>query len=85
MGDEMSFDRMVQEVESGLSVQTWRNCKDCGAPDDLFEWYYAEDRLYVIRNRKMKGYYFVYAKSPADAWEKLRKRYLYQNRKTGEV
>lgn len=83
MGSEMSLDQMIHEVESGLEGVRWRNCKDCGAPDDLFEWYYAENRLIVIRNRKMKAYYFVYAKSPADAWERLRKRYLNQNRKNG--
>ena len=32
--------------------------------------------------KKMKAYYFVNAKSPTDAWEQLRKRYLYQNRKS---
>lgn len=84
MVGEMNFNRMIQAVESGLEERRWQNCRDYGATDDLFEWYYAEDRLYVIRNRKMKAYYFVYAKSPAEAWERLRKRYLTQNRKNGQ-
>ena len=80
MKADMNFDKMLHVVDVGLDGLRWQECKDYGAPDDSYEWYYAEERLYVIRNKKMKAYYFVGAKSPTEAFEKLRKRFLNQNR-----
>ena len=77
----MIFDEMLHNVSDGFENVRWRNCQDYGAPDDSYEWYYAENRLYVIRGRKMKAYHFVYAKSPEDAFERLRQRFLNQNRR----
>lgn len=72
----MNSDKAIQECYEALDRVRWRECENEGAPDDTFEWYYAEDRLYVIRHKKMKMYYFVKASSPLDAFGKMRARYL---------
>lgn len=77
----MNFDEILRSVAEGLDNVRWRSCQGYGAPDDTYEWYYAEGRLYVIRSRKMKGYHFVYGKSPEDAFERLRQRFLNQNKR----
>lgn len=60
----------------GMDDVRWRNCVDYGAPDDTYEWYYAEERLYILRHKKMKTCFFVKASSPADAFDRFRKTYL---------
>jgi len=72
----MNADQAIQECFQALDRVRWRDCKDEGAPDDTFEWYYAENRLYVIRHKRLKTCFFVKAGSPLDAFGKLRARYL---------
>ena len=54
----------------------WRECADYGAPDDTFEWYYAKNGVYVIRHKKLKCCNFIKARSPEDAFYKLKGLYL---------
>ena len=45
----------------------WHDFREVGAEEDYYDWYYAENRLYIIRDRLTEQYYFVEAKSPAEA------------------
>ena len=65
----MGTDQMIHKVLEDFDQVRWRDCCDYGAPDDVYEWYYAENMLYVVRHKKLKTYYFVKAKSPASAYK----------------
>ena len=40
-------------------------------PDGEYSWYYAENKLYVVRNNRTGAYVFTEARSPAAALENL--------------
>ena len=62
----MTVDDMIQKASDGLKKVIWREYED--NPD--YVWYYAEDRLYVIRN-KNNQYAFIKAGSPQQALNKM--------------
>ncbi len=45
----------------------WHDFHGVGIEEDYYDYYYAESRLYVIRDRCMSNYYFVKAGSPGEA------------------
>lgn len=49
----------------------WHDFHEVGIEEDYYDYYYAESRLYVIRDRCMSKYYFVKAGSPAEALSKF--------------
>ena len=61
----------VHEYLSGEEIR-WHDFREVGVEEDYYDWYYAEDRLYIIRDRVMTTYYFVEARSPVDAMKKYR-------------
>lgn len=75
---QISVDDAMHVVAGALNGDgiRWRECADYGAPDDTFEWYYAENGLYVIRHKKLKCCNFIKARSPADAFNKFKGLYL---------
>lgn len=50
----------------------WHDFKEVGLDEPYYDWYYAEGRLYVIRDRIAEWYWFCYASSPKDAMEQFR-------------
>ena len=50
----------------------WHDFKEVGLDEPYYDWYYAENRLYVIRDRIYEWYWFCYASSPKDAMEQFR-------------
>ena len=74
----MMFDETVHEFFEGLDRVRWREIEESRLPNGeyAFEWYYAEDRLYVIRHRKTGFCCLVKAGSPTAAYEKIQKRFL---------
>lgn len=80
----MQQDINIQLAANALERARWHSCQDEGAPNDKFDWYYAENKIYVIRNKAMKSYNFIRAKSPKEAWEKLEKQFLSQKLGTEE-
>ena len=71
----MSTDDAIHKIAKDLDEVRWRDCKDYGAFDGTFEWYYAESQLYVIRHKRLKHIYLIKAKSPADAMTRLKHIY----------
>ena len=47
----------------------WNDFRPVGVEDDYHDWYYAENRLYVIHDRIMDNIVFYQGKSPKDAYE----------------
>ncbi len=45
---------------------------DVGIDEPWYDYYYAEDRLYIVRDVMMDQYWFVEASSPGDALYKFK-------------
>lgn len=66
--NNINLDQAFQKVFNSLDKIKWNNYEDT----KLFSWYYAEERLYIIRsNIGVGSYYFVEASSPIDALNKI--------------
>lgn len=50
----------------------WQDFRNVGIEEYYFDYYYAEDELYVIRDRIFDRIEFVKAKSPKEAYKKWR-------------
>ena len=70
----MQIDQMLHTVADRIDKVRWRDCKEYGAKDDTYEWYYAEDELYIIRHKQLGHIYFISARSPVKAVERLERR-----------
>ena len=67
---KISNDELFQSVAKAINNVRWRACEE----DDAYEWYYAEDMLYVIRLKSANAYWFIKAKSPSKAFETIKGR-----------
>lgn len=47
----------------------WNDFRKVGVEEDFYDYYYAEDELYVIRDRIRGSMYLCKAKSPKEAWQ----------------
>ena len=65
----MNADVTIANVVYAFKGIKWRDCES----DDAYEWYYAENMLYVIREKKTRAYWFVKAKSPQTAYECMKR------------
>ena len=66
----MNYDEMLHCIVHGfVKGIRWHSFSEFGwdAPD--FEFYYAESRLYVIRNNRWGYYSFIKAGNPVEALE----------------
>lgn len=63
-------DEAIQKVFTALKSVRWRDCDE----DNRFQWYYAEEMHYVVQNKDTGAYWFVKAKSPASAYESVRRK-----------
>lgn len=45
----------------------WRDFREVGVEEYYYDWYYAENRLYIIRDRMIETYCFVEAGNPKEA------------------
>lgn len=61
----------VYEYFNGTEVR-WHDFHEVGGDEPYYDWYYAEGRLYVIRDRIAEWYWFCYASSPKDAMEQFK-------------
>lgn len=68
MMDEL--DKAFHLVVSGVGGVRWRSFKVAGVENPRYEYYYAESRLYIIRDRISRDLWFCYAGSPKEAWLK---------------
>ena len=66
------IDKQIHAVyEAFSSGVLWHDFREVGGEEPYFDWYYAEERLYVIRDRLTRQYFFVEARSPMEAIEKF--------------
>ena len=71
----MGFDEMVHKVyeqfcNHKIGVR-WHDFHGVGIDEDYYDYYYAENQLYVIRDRIMEKFWFVEARSPREALDKM--------------
>ena len=81
----MQTDKMIQLTAKALTRVRWHDYEQSFShpdmPEDTWQWYYAEEGFYVIRHKHTGSYCFIEARSPADAFTKLKRRYTQQNGK----
>lgn len=70
----MCVDMAIQNAYKALKSVRWHDFREVGGDEPYFDWYYAENQLYVIRDRVMEQYYFVKARSPLDALKEFKGR-----------
>ncbi len=70
----MRIDQEIHNVYQYFNSKDirWHDFHGVGIEEDYYDYYYAESRLYVIRDRCMSKYYFVKASSPAEALQKFK-------------
>ena len=53
----------------------WRDFSDVGLDEPYYNYYYAEDRLYIIKDNMSSCMWFVEATSPAEALKIIKDRW----------
>lgn len=73
----MMIDRKIQEVHKFLTGRDirWHNFDEVGRCESYYDYYYAEDRLYLIRDVISEQIYFVEASSPGEALDSLKEKF----------
>ena len=73
----MMIDRKIQEVHKFLTGRDirWHNFDEVGRSESYYDYYYAEDRLYLIRDVISEQIYFVEASSPGKALDSLKEKF----------
>lgn len=66
----MNADTVIQNAFTAMKNVRWRNCEE----NTGYEWYYAEDCHYIVRNKVTSACWFVKAKSPNSAFEIVMKK-----------
>lgn len=72
----MIIDNKIQDVFKFLFGRDilWHDFKEVGCDETWYMWYYAEDRLYLLRDVMTDAIWFVEAGRPADALAALKLR-----------
>lgn len=71
----MMIDGKIHEVNTYLENGImWRSFADVGLDEPYYDYYYAEDRLYLIRDNMSECIWFVEESSPAKALQVIKKR-----------
>lgn len=67
-----NIDEAFQMVHKAIRDKAikWNDFRPVGVEDDYHDWYYAENRLYVIHDRIMDNIVLYEGKSPKEAHEK---------------
>lgn len=67
-----SFDTRIHDFYTDYRNIPWLDFKVVGLDEPYYDYYYAEDCLYIIRDRITEGIWFIEARSPKEALESLR-------------
>lgn len=69
----MLIDKKIQDVFNFITSKDirWHDFHEVGFEQDYYDYYYAEDGLYLIRDRITGQIYFVEARSPIMAFKSL--------------
>lgn len=62
----------------------WNSFPNIGLCEAYYLWYYAENRLYIIKDCMTNGFYLIEARNPTEAFKKLVAR-LDEAMKAGEM
>jgi hypothetical protein len=78
-------DKAIHEVYRAIQSNDlkWNDFPNIGLSESFYLWYYAENRLYIIRDCMTDMLYFVEARNPAEAFRALAVR-LDEAAKAGE-
>lgn len=77
-----SFDTRVHDFYVDVENIPWRDFKDVGLQEYYYDYYYAEDELYLIRDRISLAIWFIEARSPKEALDTLKERWECMNNET---
>ena len=66
----MNVDKIIQDFVLTPKIIRWRPCDG----NERYQWYYAENNIYVINDAKTNAFWFVKAKSPISAWETVKEK-----------
>lgn len=64
------LDKAFHLVASATENIYWHDFREVGLDEPYYDYYYAEDELYIIRDRVYLRLWFCKAKSPKEAWQK---------------
>lgn len=80
-----NLDKAIHELFRAVKEKDikWNDFPSIGLSESYYQWYYAENRLYIIMDVMTNGLYFVEARSPIEAFEILKSR-LYEAMRAGE-
>lgn len=78
----MKTDKRLHKIFEDLKRVRWHDFEEVGYNAPYFQYYYAEDRLYIICDIMLGNYWFVEAGSPAEAMQICEKR-MEEARKAG--
>lgn len=70
------LDKNIHNFYEDIENIRWLDFKVAGLDNKFLDYYYAEDELYIIRDRVTKGMWFVEARSPKEALETLKRRWV---------
>ena len=70
------IDRKIHEVYDFLFGNDirWHDFREVGGDEPYYDYYYAEEGLYIIRDRIMQRMAFIEARSPLEAMEIMREQ-----------
>lgn len=68
----MSLDKTIHNFHDRIKDIMWRDFKDVGLDEYYYDYYYAEEELYLIRDRISECIWFIEARSPKQALESLK-------------
>lgn len=74
MGVYIKIDEQLHNIFDAIKNHEvyWRDFHEVGMDEPYYDYYYAEDELYIIRDRIGETYYFVKARSPEQAMGKYK-------------
>lgn len=69
-------DKAIHELHRALATNDikWNDFPSIGLSETYYLWYYAENRLYIIRDCMTDMFYLVEARNPTEAFGKLSAR-----------
>lgn len=73
------LDKAFHIVALAIENIHWRDFLEVGLDEPYYDYYYAEDELYIIRDRVSLRLWFCKARSPKEAWQKYREELIVYN------
>lgn len=78
------LDKAFHLVASATENIHWHDFREAGLDEPYYDYYYAEDELYIIRDRVYLRLWFCKARNPKEAWQKITEGVKIRYAKVGE-